>query len=373
MFCTYSNCIMPFWTSMRSELRHFFIVNWKAFRAKSLPPVQSDWWKRYLQTRCIKQAYTQIRSAKCESHTRENSYYNFTCKTQVQQEYCEFSWLAVSVGWKGMIFPLQASIGPALWHNDPEKEGVDSLIRQEAMGYYQKNLRLKPWGLTCPSFQGIPKFVPERVKDGGEPSIRCISAWGVEMIKFEVILSLTHCRSCVQLWTNDVLWMWVHPIHIFMPQEAKAPERHSFFTGWGTEEDWVNVIVQWQKEDNDQWFSKVFLPGIPHLKLAVSEQCLNWNADEIWQTQTSPVISPLCLSDCCQRLSGKPLLRSMAIFQRHKNGCFAEAVSFSHSFSVLCCILRLNRIFSLLMKYVINYYHPQSFLLWYLLSLLAFF
>jgi len=37
-----------------------------------------------------------------------------------------------------------------------------------------------------------------------------------------------------------------------MPQEAKAPERHSFFTGWGTEEDWVNAIVQWQKEDNDQ-------------------------------------------------------------------------------------------------------------------------
>ena len=190
---------------------------------------------------------------------------------------------------------------------------------------------------------------------------------------YHFIYSLAHCRSCVQLWTNDVLWMWVHTIHIFMPQEAKAPERHSFFTGWGTEEDWVNAIVQWQKEDNDQWFSKVFLPGIPHLKLAVSEQCLNWNADEIWQTQTSPVISPLCLSDCCQRLSGKPLLRSMAIFQRHKNECFAEAVSFSHSFSVLCCILRLNRIFSLLMKYVINYYHPQSFLLWSLLSLLAFF
>ena len=204
MFCTYSNCIMPFWTSMRSELRHFFIVNWKAFRAKSLPPVQSDWWKRYLQTRCIKQAYTQIRSAKCESHTRENSYYNFTCKTQVQQEYCEFSWLAVSVGWKGMIFPLQASIGPALWHNDPEKEGVDSLIRQEAMGYYQKNLRLKPWGLTCPSFQGIPKFVPERVKDGGEPSIRCISAWGVEMIKFKVILSFHLFISSLQIMCSTV-------------------------------------------------------------------------------------------------------------------------------------------------------------------------
>jgi len=38
-----------------------------------------------------------------------------------------------------------------------------------------------------------------------------------------------------------------------MLQGAKAPERHSFFTGWETEEDrWVNVIVQWQKEeDND--------------------------------------------------------------------------------------------------------------------------
>ena len=37
-----------------------------------------------------------------------------------------------------------------------------------------------------------------------------------------------------------------------MLQEAKAPKRHTFL--WGTEGDrWVNVIVQWQKEkDNDQ-------------------------------------------------------------------------------------------------------------------------
>jgi len=43
-----------------------------------------------------------------------------------------------------MILPLQASIEPALHHNDPEKKGVDSLTGQEAMGYQQKNLRLKP-------------------------------------------------------------------------------------------------------------------------------------------------------------------------------------------------------------------------------------
>jgi len=63
-----------------------------------------------------------------------------------------------------------------------------------------------------------------------------------------------------------------------------------------------------------------FLSNIPHLKLAMSERCLSCNADEIWQT--SPVISLLCLSDCHQRLSEKPSLRSTVIFQRHKNGCF---------------------------------------------------
>ena len=74
-------------------------------------------------------------------------------------------------------------------------------------------------------------------------------------------------------------------------------------------------------EGGGQWsmIRQGFLPDIPHLKLTVSERCLSWNADEIWQTQTSPVISPLCLSGCHQRSSEKPSLRSMANFQRHKS------------------------------------------------------
>ena len=91
-----------------------------------------------------------------------------------------------------MILPLQASIELALQHNNPEKKGVDSLTRQEAMGYYQKNPRLKPRGLMCSSFQGIPKYILERVKDEGELLIWYISAWGMDIIKFEVILSFIY-------------------------------------------------------------------------------------------------------------------------------------------------------------------------------------
>ena len=114
-----------------------------------------------------------------------------------------------------------------------------------------------------------------------------------------------------------------------------------------------------------------FLPDIPHLKLAVSERCLSCNADEIWQI--SPVISLLCLSDCHQRLSEKPSLRSMAIFQRHK--------SFRRSSKLLSLFLGFMMHSSLESNFFTAYevrnqllpFMIIPFILWFLLSLLAFF
>jgi len=262
-----------------------------------------------------------------------------------------------------MILPLQASIGPALRHNDPEKKGVDSLTRQEAMGYYQKNPRLEGWrALRSKGYQNLSQKEWKTEKNR-QSSVSRLEVWTWLNLKS----SSAHCRSCVQLWTNGALWMWVRPIHIFMLQETKAPERHSFFTGWGSEEDrWVNIIVQWQKEeDNDQWFGKVFCLTF-HIW---SQRCLSgvWvgtlmRSDRLKLHQLSHhCVCQIVTKDYQRNLQYDPWLFSRDI----KMGVFAEAVSSPRSFSVLWYILRLNGIFSLPYE-VCSQLLP--FLLWSLLS-----
>ena len=221
-----------------------------------------------------------------------------------------------------MILPLQASIGPALHHNDPEKKGVDSLTGQEAMGYQQKNPRLKPWGLTCPSFQGIPKFVPEewKMEENRQSGVSRREVWTWLNLKSSYYLFMSSLQIMCST-VNQRCALNVSPPNPYLHASRSQGTWKAFiFHRMGDRRRQMGKCNCAMAEGGGQWsmIRQGFLPDIPHLKLTVSERCLSWNADEIWQTQTSPVISPLCLSDCHQRLSEKPSLRSMANFQRQK-------------------------------------------------------
>ena len=148
IFCTWGNCVVPFWTSVKSGSGAFCTCRTRVpFWAKTFPfrVIEGI---RIVEPGALKWAETKIGSAEHfrynELHTREASCCD--CHWIVSRDRdrwsrfsgstgknCKFLWRSASICWKGMTWPLQASIGPAVQHKCPEGENAKSLTRQEAM------------------------------------------------------------------------------------------------------------------------------------------------------------------------------------------------------------------------------------------------